>query len=261
MTTRDDRNVHPILPSTRRPAADHDDPAAVARGWAKCGPVNAYAAPVSPLPGRPVGDGSELAADIAARCDWLRDVGGELRRELATLRAENERLAVRCERLASEGRAMQAERDEAIDAAAGPGLTGAFRDVAAFMRAVDQEILDLPVVPMVSVELLRRRLIREEWRELDDAIRDFDLPGIADGCADLIYVVIGTALAYGIALPEVWDAVQRANLTKSSGPIRADGKRGKPPGFRPPDVAGILAGQRPLSETYPGIVAPVEGRA
>lgn len=54
-----------------------------------------------------------------------------------------------------------------------------------------------------------------------------------------------------IDLPDVWEAVQAANMAKEGGGTREDGKILKPPGWQAPDIAGILADQKPLSELYP----------
>ncbi len=63
----------------------------------------------------------------------------------------------------------------------------------------------------------------------------------------------------GIALPAVWDAVHCANLTKVIQKTKRepDGKILKQDGFRHPDIAAILANQRPLAETYGTVTAPV----
>lgn len=98
-----------------------------------------------------------------------------------------------------------------------------------------------------EVEDLRWQLIAEEISELGDSMFDtFDLAGIADGIVDSIYVLIGTAIAYGIDLRPVWDAVQAANMAKTGGGKRDDGKILKPPGWEAPDVEGILNDQKPL---------------
>jgi predicted HAD superfamily Cof-like phosphohydrolase len=71
------------------------------------------------------------------------------------------------------------------------------------------------------------------------------LPDIADAIADSIYVLVGTALEYGIPLDRVWNAVQAANMAEVD-PVtglvrkRTDGKILKPDGWLPPDIAGIL---------------------
>ena len=66
---------------------------------------------------------------------------------------------------------------------------------------------------------------------------------IADGIADLIYVLLGTAIEYGININPIWDEVQRTNMLKEGGGIRPDGKILKPEGWLSPDIAGILKQQ------------------
>lgn len=124
----------------------------------------------------------------------------------------------------------------------------AFNDVLEFHRKFRPDLIGTtPKVPPIDVEELRRRLIDEEVDETIDAMYDDDIPRIADGIADAIYVLIGTAVSYGIDLPKVWDAVHAANMAKVGGAVRADGKVLKPAGWQPPDVAGILASQGPIA--------------
>jgi len=127
----------------------------------------------------------------------------------------------------------------------------AFEDLIEFERACGHEPSETgPAVPEGRVQELRMSLHGEEFDELRRAMEAGDLPGIADGLADLIYVCEGTAVRYGIDLPAIWDAVHSANMTKANGPRRADGKIMKGPNFKHPDIAGILMTQRPLAETY-----------
>lgn len=99
--------------------------------------------------------------------------------------------------------------------------------------------------PPREIQQLRYELVKEESKELRDAIQQRDIVKIADGCADLIVVTVGCARVYGIPLRKVWDEVHRSNLSKLGGdgrPIyRADGKVLKGPDFSPPDIEGILA--------------------
>jgi predicted HAD superfamily Cof-like phosphohydrolase len=74
-----------------------------------------------------------------------------------------------------------------------------------------------------------------------------DLVEIADGLADLDYVVEGTRLELGINGDPIADEVHRANMTKLDGPKREDGKQLKPPGWVPPDIAGEIERQRESS--------------
>lgn len=72
---------------------------------------------------------------------------------------------------------------------------------------------------------------------------DVDLVELADGLADLDYVVEGTRLEMGIDGAPVAAEVHRANMAKLGGPIAPNGKRLKPPGWTPPDIEGVLRKQ------------------
>ena len=128
----------------------------------------------------------------------------------------------------------------------------AMADVIAFMRAMGQEVPDEPTIEVPSKTVnLRLDLITEELYELDAAMCKKDIGEVADACADLIYVTIGCAAAYGIDLAEVWKRVHARNMAKLKGEVRSDGKRLKPADWVPPDVLGAIATQKPLSELYP----------
>jgi len=97
--------------------------------------------------------------------------------------------------------------------------------------------------PGIRGESLRGRLIAEEITELADAIDAGDLPGAVDGIVDAIYVLVGTAVTFGVDLAPIWDAVHTANMAKIGGAIRDDGKVLKPDGWTAPDVALLLRAQ------------------
>ncbi len=73
------------------------------------------------------------------------------------------------------------------------------------------------------------------------------LAAIRELC-DLRCCIYGTAVSYGVDLEPFADEVHRANLEKSGGPERPDGKLLKPPGWVPPDVASVFADRYPDSE-------------
>lgn len=102
-----------------------------------------------------------------------------------------------------------------------------------------------PHIPPETV-FLRKRLVAEECGELFEAMNAHDIVEIADALADLLYVTFGTAVAYGIPIDEVFDAVHQSNMAKLGGGKDADGKSLKPPGWRPPteDIERILAAHR-----------------
>ncbi|WP_152189781.1 GNAT family N-acetyltransferase [Georgenia satyanarayanai] len=77
----------------------------------------------------------------------------------------------------------------------------------------------------------------------DDGARD--TVATADALADLVYVLYGMAQECAVPLPDVLAEVHRANLSKLGEDgrplLREDGKVLKAPGYRAPDVAGVLA--------------------
>jgi predicted HAD superfamily Cof-like phosphohydrolase len=65
-----------------------------------------------------------------------------------------------------------------------------------------------------EVGVHRSHLINEEHGELMAAWAARDVVKIADGLADLAYVVLGTAVAAGIDLGPILAEVHRSNMTK-----------------------------------------------
>lgn len=128
-------------------------------------------------------------------------------------------------------------------------------DVAEFHRATDCPVLDDPQIPPADRVALRARLISEELAELRGAFAANDLVEIADALADSIYVLVGTALEFGIPLDRVWDEVHASNMTKTdptTGKVtkREDGKILKPPTFRPPDIARVINPEPNIWKNY-----------
>lgn len=116
-----------------------------------------------------------------------------------------------------------------------------FAAVRAFHQAIDAEIPTSPQIPDEATQQLRRTLLTEEFNELMQALDARDLTAIAGEAIDLLYVTYGLCVAYGIDADAVFAEVQRANMAKTTGPRRADGKQLKPEGWTPPDIARIVA--------------------
>lgn len=97
-----------------------------------------------------------------------------------------------------------------------------------------------------SVKMLRTKLLTEEFQELQDAQANNDLTEIVDAIGDILYVVIGTAISYGVAdkLPEIFAEIHKSNMTKlwpDGKPHHSEiGKMLKGPNFKPPDFKGII---------------------
>jgi len=70
---------------------------------------------------------------------------------------------------------------------------------------------------------------------------------LAKELADLLYVVYGTAAAYGIPIDDVYREVHRSNMSKlgpDGKPIyREDGKVLKGPNYTPADIQKVLDGK------------------
>jgi hypothetical protein len=93
---------------------------------------------------------------------------------------------------------------------------------------------------------MRAHLHLEELDELHDAMSAADEVLVLDALADLMYVVVGTAVTFDLPLPEAFTAVHESNMTKEAqedDPDR-DRVRIKGPGYKAPDLAGVLRDYR-----------------
>lgn len=117
--------------------------------------------------------------------------------------------------------------------------------VAEFHRAFDIPILETPQVPGKERAELRARLIAEESREVIEALESGNLQHIAKEMADLMIVLHGTVLEYGLQnhMEQVMEEVHRSNMSKlgpNGKPVhRADGKVMKGPDYQEADLTFI----------------------
>lgn len=135
----------------------------------------------------------------------------------------------------------------------GRELTNAGR-VREFHEAIGELPPSRPSYPGDSLLALRRKLIEEEQSEVMQALSRLGEAGGANleerfseavhELADLLYVTYGALVWFGVDADAVFDEVHRANMRKTTGPKRADGKQLKPPGWRPADVASVIADAR-----------------
>jgi predicted HAD superfamily Cof-like phosphohydrolase len=131
-----------------------------------------------------------------------------------------------------------------------------------FHEKYGQHVSKTIKTPPKEVLILRRALIAEESKETIEAIDfllslDPDLERrtpewyqamalVADGLADTIYVILGTAVACGIDLDKVFCEIHRSNMTKTPAKA-APGQKyapggGKGPNFSPARVREVLFG-------------------
>ena len=138
--------------------------------------------------------------------------------------------------------------------------------VTEFQKAMGMPLAPLPRIPVRERAVLKLALIAEEFVELMEAsygknaaavsaLRPpianllqygelhVNLPDFADALADIDYVVEGCRLEFGIDGRPIAREVHRTNMLKSTGPVRADGKRLKPEGWLPPNIERLLREQ------------------
>lgn len=132
------------------------------------------------------------------------------------------------------------------------------RRVEQFMAAAHQQLPILPVIPDAATRLLRARLILEEaletiydlgctvTRHMDVELRDShsSLEAIADGCADLSVVTMGTLSACGLWDEPILRAIDLNNFAKFNGNYKFnEGKLIKPIDHKPPQLSKIITNQ------------------
>lgn len=87
-------------------------------------------------------------------------------------------------------------------------MDSTFRAVLELYRRRHPDLIgDRPAVPSFQLEESRRQLIKRTAGELERALLNDDLPAIAAELVILIRVLVGTAIVYGIALPEIDAAI------------------------------------------------------
>ena len=104
---------------------------------------------------------------------------------------------------------------------------------------------DAPTMLPVDEFLCRHNLLIEEVNELKDAHCDkYDIVEVADAITDCMYVLICTALQYGLTdvLEKCFDEVHRSNMSKleNGKPLVKNGKAIKGKFYQKPDLARIL---------------------
>jgi len=62
---------------------------------------------------------------------------------------------------------------------------------------------------------LRLALIDEEFKELQEAVKNHDIVEVGDALTDLLYVIYGAGHSFGIDLDKSFNIVHRSNMTKA----------------------------------------------
>ena len=217
--------------------------------------------------------GHEVAVDAALRVIRQKDQGVHLWREL------NEAVVSLWRELSGSSATMAplpalADIRKRLPVCPASGMTPHQARVKAMMDGYGQEVPGTPTISDEDTRILRARLILEEALEtIKDGLgvtvnlnwedgrascvhhlffeslsykADLkpDLVELADGCADLSAVTVGTLLAHGIADRELLEEVDANNMAKiATGSVDEHGKWIKSPDHQPPDVRGVILRQ------------------
>ena len=89
--------------------------------------------------------------------------------------------------------------------------------VADFHRTFKHPIQSDPAIPSENRCQLRVALLSEELKELEVAILEKDIVGVADALCDIQYVLSGAILEFGLGVKfsALFEEVQRSNMSKA----------------------------------------------
>ena len=135
---------------------------------------------------------------------------------------------------------------EGVVSAANDALYG----MAAALRTLASEDMDVSLTYQEKGDerLYRMALLIEEVGELAGALKRGSTTELADALGDLMYVVVGTAVTYGIPIREVFEEIHRSNMTKKPRDPENDPRmRQKGRDYEPPRLmVAIEAGRAAL---------------
>ena len=115
--------------------------------------------------------------------------------------------------------------------------------VEEFMIAGDQDVPDFGGLESDQARLYMD-LIAEEYLETKMAFDHKDMVQVADGLADMVWVIMGMASTLDIPFDAVWEEVRASNMSKfvdGKAIKNKDGKIMKPEGYFRPNIEKILA--------------------
>ena len=119
-----------------------------------------------------------------------------------------------------------------------------FNKVGTFMKTFGQEVKANPSFSSDKINKLRIDLIKEELKELTDAMNNKDLLEVADALTDILYVTYGAGHSFGVDLDSCFNEVQNSNMSKlgdDGKPIyNESGKVMKGPNYFKPNIKKII---------------------
>ena len=115
-------------------------------------------------------------------------------------------------------------------------------DVSNFMILGEQKIASDLNLKNEQTQLYMN-LIKEEFEETAKAFEDEDLVEVADGLADMVWVIMGMCNSCGIDFDSVWQEVKASNMSKfpDGKAIKNEhGKIMKPDSYFKPNIKKVL---------------------
>ena len=100
------------------------------------------------------------------------------------------------------------------------------KDVARFMLAGDQPITNKLNLKNAQSQLYMD-LITEEYKETLTAFKENDMIEVADGLADMVWVIMGMCNSCGIDFDTIWQEVKSSNMSKFAGGKAIKNEHGK----------------------------------
>ena len=116
------------------------------------------------------------------------------------------------------------------------------KDVSNFMILGEQKIASDLNLKNEQTQLYMN-LIKEEFEETAKAFDEEDLIEVADGLADMVWVIMGMCNSVGIDFDKIWEEVKSSNMSKfvDGKSIKNDaGKIMKPKTYFKPNIKKAL---------------------
>lgn len=113
-----------------------------------------------------------------------------------------------------------------------------------FHKKFNSHISSSPTLPKDDERSLRISLLSEEYQEYLLGEKNNDLVEIADALGDMLYIIYGTAVSYGLPIDAIFQEIHDSNMSKldkNGNPIyREDGKILKGDNYFKPDLKKII---------------------
>lgn len=96
-------------------------------------------------------------------------------------------------------------------------MSNYLESVSEFHKTFGAPILETPQIPSKDRCELRLSLLQEELDEIKEGIEKGDVVEVADGFADLLYILMGSCLEFGMGdkFNTLFDEVHRSNMSKA----------------------------------------------